>query len=89
MEDIYKAITRQDNEIAELKADLCFIKELHNDILRRLKNMEMRYEKLIQSMETLRQDIMKHEQFVIDQIIEQSQKIAQWQHAKRDSGTAK
>ncbi len=76
MEDVYKAITRINNDIEELKNDLRFIKNLHNDVIRRLKNLEMRYEKLVQNLETLRQDIQKHEQFVIDQIIQQSQRIA-------------
>ncbi len=74
-----KRLVQLSNECAELKSDLSFFKTFYNDVLRRLIALEKRLENMRKDYEDLKILMRNREEFFIQQLIDQNQKIAQIQ----------
>lgn len=76
-EPIEKRILQLTNDVNDVKGDLKFFKTFYNDVLNRLIALEKRLENMRKDYEDLKILMRNREEFFIQQIIDQNQKIAQ------------
>ncbi len=79
MNSLEKRLIQLSNECEDVKGDLKFFKTFYNDVLNRLITLEKRLENMRKDYEDLKILMRNREEFFIQQLIDQNQKIAKLQ----------